>query len=368
MLHLCVCVCVSWPMAKTPLCAHMFWSTAATGSPDITMPDYAVQGVTSAMSAFPGGVYLAHYGRITNAPDGVCCVDARQFLAEDVKDGLLARGMAIAHIADIVRFLAAADRGGWVVDADTLWLRPAPAGLHFATLWSQKKAQRANADTPDKRGTPFTVPANSGFAQDLKKLAQEKVEKGMQMEPTDATDNKCEGKDWATNIQDTGPLIEKHGYQDYRRPGIWFAPVPFWAMCKMRNIALKNGFGDLDEKRREKLGVLLPSTSEILQESYCVPTSFVFNERNPQHTGKGFDLRATFATPEHNRSILAAVFRKSLEFQGRLPQLEQDRDNRPAVLKKPAKRSSAASPHRPLAVDRKRRTKHPGVRVEEDLL
>lgn len=50
------------------------------------MPDYAVQGLKGAVSAFSGGVYLAHYGRVTNVPDGVQCVDARQFLSEDVKD------------------------------------------------------------------------------------------------------------------------------------------------------------------------------------------------------------------------------------------------------------------------------------------
>ena len=73
-------------IACVQLCAHAFRSTDAEGSPDVTMPDYAVQGLKGAVSAFSGGVYLAHYGRVTNVPDGVQCVDARQFLSEDVKD------------------------------------------------------------------------------------------------------------------------------------------------------------------------------------------------------------------------------------------------------------------------------------------
>lgn len=267
--------------------------------------------------------------------------------------------MDIAHVADIVRFIAAAKKGGWVVDADTLWIRPAPAGLHFATLWSQKKAQGANADTPDKRGTPFTVPSNSGFAADLKKLAQDKVEKFMRTEPTDDIVDHCEGKHWAKNIQDTGQLIKKHGYQDYIRPGNWFAPVPFWAMCRVRNFALKNGFGELEDKERVKLGVLLPSTKEIMQESYCIPTSFVFSGRNIQHADKGFNLEATFTSAKHNKSVLAAVFRKSLDFQGRLlpyPE-EQSLESGRAVRKGSKKRQVAANLTGIATVNVKRRAR-----------
>jgi len=302
-------------MPAVPRSAHMFWSTSAAGASEVELPEYAAQGIRSAVHAFPDGVFVMQYGRITNLPDGAQTVDANEYLSEAKKDALLARGWHIAHVADVVRFIAAARNGGWVVDADTWWLKEAPRGLHFATLWSQKAAQSATASTPDKRGTPFTVPAATPFAADIQKMAEHKIRQGL-LKPVKTKEATCKAKDWAKNIQDLDKLIDKHGYSPFKSPGQWFAPVPFWKMCKIRDVALRNGFGDLPAEGRTKLGVTFPSTQEILDESFCVPSSFVFSERNEAFAAKGRSLQETFESKEHRNSIMSHVLRASKHFCG----------------------------------------------------
>jgi hypothetical protein len=52
--------------------------------------------------------------------------DARTFLNEDDFTKLLEAGVALPVVADFIRCKAAAVHGGWVVDADVLWLKEPP--------------------------------------------------------------------------------------------------------------------------------------------------------------------------------------------------------------------------------------------------
>eukprot|EP00974_Lingulodinium_polyedra_P022737 2196937-Lingulodinium_polyedra.AAC.1 len=47
-------------------------------------------------------------------------------MPRDQLDGLLARGLSIRAVADFFRMRACAETGGWIIDGDTIWLRPVP--------------------------------------------------------------------------------------------------------------------------------------------------------------------------------------------------------------------------------------------------
>ena len=92
---------------------------------------------------------------------------------------------AIAQVSDCVRLLAVTRFGGWVTDADNVWLRPPPLGdYHFATLPMKRTGGRANQRLPTTAawgrqpsrewdgkghsGTPMHFPSlPSKFAQDV---------------------------------------------------------------------------------------------------------------------------------------------------------------------------------------------------------
>ena len=85
------------------------------------------EGMHSAIIAGKLRVLLWTYGqRFNNAPSGVLYRDANQWLPWQAAKPLLNRGWPCALLADFVRWRAAHAEGGWVVDGDTLWLRPAP--------------------------------------------------------------------------------------------------------------------------------------------------------------------------------------------------------------------------------------------------
>ena len=118
------------------LIAHAFWSANKEGkTPEL--PIYTKLGLESAVSQFDR-VYLWQFEDVPNAPDGVIKRDASILLSIDERNALMTKHVTIAHVSDVVRFLAAAMEGGWVIDADNIWLRRPPSGFVFTTLWAKR--------------------------------------------------------------------------------------------------------------------------------------------------------------------------------------------------------------------------------------
>ena len=54
------------------------------------------------------------------------------------------RGVPVSHISDVVRFTAAAEEGGVVLDCDLWWIREAPRSPFVATLYEKAEGGRSN--------------------------------------------------------------------------------------------------------------------------------------------------------------------------------------------------------------------------------
>ena len=132
-------------------------------------------------------VMLWSYGKVRNAPAGCEPRNANDLVpCEKAKTLVNWYGhKAIAQVSDCVRLLAVTRFGGWVTDADNVWLRPPPLGdYHFATLPMKRTGGRANQRLPTTAawgrqpsrewdgkghsGTPMHFPSlPSKFAQDV---------------------------------------------------------------------------------------------------------------------------------------------------------------------------------------------------------
>ena len=111
--------------------AAMFW----TGPPTkgrfpvaSTLPAYFQSGLWSALTKAFLKVELFTYSKeLRGVPEheSLTVVGAQELLEETTALSWLTCGAAIQHIADVIRLLAVDTRGGgWMLDGDTLWLRP----------------------------------------------------------------------------------------------------------------------------------------------------------------------------------------------------------------------------------------------------
>ena len=130
---------------------------------------------------------LWSYGTVKNAPKGCEPRNAADLVPIDKAKEIveLCGHQAIAQVSDCVRLRAVARFGGWVTDADNVWLRPPPLGeYHFATLAMRRTGGRAMArlsttgawgEQPSREwdgrgyiGTPMHFPSlPSKFARDV---------------------------------------------------------------------------------------------------------------------------------------------------------------------------------------------------------
>lgn len=278
-----------------PRVAHTFWAARkSTLSP--RLPNYAMEGLRTAIVHFDK-VVLWQYEDVPDAPEGVEKRDAATLLPTVVKDELMVKNVTVAHIADVVRFRAAARYGGWVVDADTLWLRAPPSSIIFATLWSKRKGLHAKRSQEWKAlknafakedwdggdtdmATPFSVSPTSAFAKDLLETVESVVTKCLKGPVWSDPPTKCQ---WMILMKVLAPLVVKHNLGDCVRPPIEYGVSPYWKSHVEK--ILEPGFFDAQSNCREIYGVTFPSTDEILRRAYCVPTSFALAERRNKHLG-----------------------------------------------------------------------------------
>jgi hypothetical protein len=132
---------------------HAFWA----GSPldaEVTLPGYGQVGALSCVRLAGMALTLWTYGIVHGIPEGVKVRQASDLLPLDDAKALMAKGLRIQHLSDIVRFrgIAESGHGGWFVDVDTIWLRPclrsrSGSGHVFASLRS----------TPDSLPFPGTT-------------------------------------------------------------------------------------------------------------------------------------------------------------------------------------------------------------------
>ena len=158
--------------------------------PGVSLRADALLGTESAAKYFDV-VILWCFRTVLNAPAGVVQRDAAELLCVEDRDAILESNATIAHVSDVVRFLAAARFGGWVVDCDCIWLRTPPADRTvFATLVAKKTSNMApkleeesrafaKACMPDGRGltnTPFALVPGTPAALAIERLVAEFVE------------------------------------------------------------------------------------------------------------------------------------------------------------------------------------------------
>lgn len=289
-------------MAAAPSVAHAFWHDDGEGGPEL--PRYAAAGLESAGLMFSLVVLWAYAPRVEGAGD-VFIADADALLPRADRDALRAAGAPFAHVADVVRFRAAARLGGWVIDADNFWLRSPPVGRFvFSTVWAKATgsvAPRSEAsrvmfaafakENWDGRGlinTPFCVVAETPFAAELDALCE----------------RFCVGKQpraWNIFMHGVRDLVLAADLGAHVRPPLEYGAAPFWG--GQRGALLEDGFFDGPAAARTKFGVTFPTTDEILERAYCVPTSFALGGKAGVHSA--IDPRA-FAR-EHPTSLLGRV-------------------------------------------------------------
>ncbi len=176
--------------------AYAFWYNLDPNRADLPGP--CVAGLTSATRWC--NVKLLCYKHLS-APEEVELVSAEEFLPKSRMLELLEQEVPIAQLADLVRLkaLLAGGVGGWIIDADTFWVRPPeepefpwhePAWGHvFASLRAapcgrtelevfQHWTVNFLKEPMDKLylGTPFFFPAQSLLLQDIVAALQPSLE------------------------------------------------------------------------------------------------------------------------------------------------------------------------------------------------
>ena len=277
----------------TPTVAHAFWGKAAGCT--AALPSYALLGLESAVAKFDT-VYLWQYDDVPNAPAGAVKRDAANLLSAVERDALLAKHVTIAHVSNVVRFRAAALEGGWVIDADNIWLFAPPTGFVFSTLWAKRTGGVAPSsakwqamaqafakdgwDGGDSINTPFSVLPKTAFAADLLSLVDAFVTKQTHGSPWLQPPSTSQWNFFMWGVRD---LIVKHGLGVHVRPPIEYGVSPYWH--GFTDTILRDGFFDQPSPQRLKFGVQLPSTTEIFSEAVCVPSSFILADRNGKYAG-----------------------------------------------------------------------------------
>ena len=299
------------PVSRTPTVAHAFWGKA-TGC-TAALPSYALLGLESAVAKFDT-VYLWQYDDVPNAPAGAVKRNAANLLSAVERDALLAKHVTIAHVSDVVRFRAAALEGGWVIDADNLWLCAPPTGFVFSTRWAKRTGGVAPSsakwqamakafakdgwDGGDSINTPFSVLPKTAFAADLLSLVDAFVTRQAHGSPWSQPPSTSQWNFFMWGVRD---LIVKHGLGVHVRPPIEYGVSPYWH--GFTDTILRDGFFDQPSTQRLKFGVQLPSTTEIFSEVVCVPSSFVLADRNGKYAG--LDVHAY--AKAHPKSLLGRL-------------------------------------------------------------
>ena len=240
--------------------AYAFWHNLDPCRANL--PDICVAGLISATQwCIPGGVKLLCYDKLC-VPDKVEIVSAEAFLPRSRMQSLLDQGVHIALIADLVRLMALQEGGvgGWLIDADTLWLRApemekfpwnAPAWGHvFASMQAHPGRRSALQnfqfwtveflkEPMDMLylATPFYFPAKSILLQEI----VHELQVAMQHQHIDSwTENAAAGSSIGDmtygRIMDTvRGLIRKHGLEGAIQSPKIFSPLGYgtWKRDKL---------------------------------------------------------------------------------------------------------------------------------------
>ena len=244
--------------------------------------------------------------------------DAAAMLSVQDRDAILESNVTVAHVSDVVRFRAAALLGGWVVDCDCIWLRTPPADRTvFATLFAKKTSNmapkleeesRAFAKDcmPDGRGltnTPIALVPGTAAALAIEKLVDEFVEERRGGAPWAVPPTT---KEWNVLMHGIKKLVLELGLGGCVRAPIEYGAALSWG--GFQDTLMRDHYFD---EPVTKFGVRLPSAAEILDQAYCVPTSFVLAAHGARKNAKwiGCDVRAYALA--HPSSLFGRVVARS---------------------------------------------------------
>jgi len=296
----------------TTATAHAFWAHRVCGETP-HLPEYGVVGLLSASQQFDT-VYLWQYETVNNVPEHVVIRDASELLPIEIRNELMgAKNMNVAHLSDIVRFLAAARHGGWVIDVDNWWLRPPPTGFCFSTLPVKRAGALAprNALALDMRrrfqkgvwdgagtiNTPFSVVKNTPFASSLVELCRAVIQKAQR--GYFVGKNTFGKSRWLVLMWGLRDLVLKHNMGNFVRPPIEYGPVPYWGGYPKHMVREDGVFNQTNVEKRTRFGTVIPHVDEIMEKSICVPTSFTFGTSTEvwkNLTPESMDIRAIAGT------------------------------------------------------------------------
>lgn len=281
--------------------AHVFWGHPTVKEADTpVLPENCVVGLQSAVRHF-STVCLWQYEDVANAPNGVVKCDAKTLLPSEERRVLMQdKNIPILHISDIVRFRAAATHGGWVVDCDCVWLRAPPSsGFVFSTAWAKRTGGMApRGATAAKQqalfrkegwdgsgviNTPFrVVRGETSFLLDAVETTVQKIHRRKAWKVPATT------QQYNTFMHMIRDVVVSHDLGSFVRPPIEYNVCPFW---RGMTSYIVTEFFDRPPEQRVKYGVQLPSTQEILDTAYCIPTSFYFSCHSRTYTAHSTTMR-----------------------------------------------------------------------------
>ena len=310
-----------------PQLAHLFWMDK-DGNPEQTLPSYAAVGVLSASQHFDHVYVYTYATKFHNLPkkSNIEVRDANRFLSRDEYDYLKnKKNIPIPLLSDLVRFRAAAEFGGWVVDMDTIWIRK--PGIHtcVATLWAKGGNSNMAPTLPHARewakdgwdgrgyvGTPFNInkAETPGFGVAIEQMCATNYNIMMNGEAfRKPTPTKTQSFLFMRGIR---TAMEQNHLQSTIVSPLYYAAVPFW-YPQCRYLVL-DGWFERPDDQRVVYGVQLPSLNEILTHAFCVPTSFTLGPNNNVANRlelAGMDVMASAKT--HPSSLLASLVQIVIE-------------------------------------------------------
>ena len=279
--------------AYAPRVAHVFWHNC---NPDlVSLPSLELAGICSAAKVF-NTVVLWGWNKPNNLPDAVVFMNAENHLPHLLAVHMMtANHVPVQHIADVVRIRAAVHHGGWVVDCDTLWLKPPPSIITISTVWQKLKGSRIPPKDPawtskckDKSkatkcgwdgyglvNTPFSMQAGQighSFTRSLRQVTDDFVaDYGL-------TNNQFSvDRSWNVIMHKVKDAVAEHEMHEYVRPPIEFGVSPYWPPHDLHILQEPCG-NNIFMGKVEKHGITFPDYHEIMQRAFCVPTSFTFRK------------------------------------------------------------------------------------------
>ena len=225
--------------------AFAFWYDKS-GADHAELPKVCSDGLASAAHKGDFEVHLLSYQLIRNVPAGVCRINCEEHMPKSRFLSLLAVGLPIPLCADYIRLKALSSYTGWLIDCDTLWLRPptfdldGPSYGHvFGSMEAGHCAFREGPSLAWRRwslqylrqpgdklfiATPFRLPSSSPMLNDMVSWFANLFDQVVLTAPTPI----AAPLEYNLGMKKYFELVQQWGLEDACRGPLEFSPVPRW--------------------------------------------------------------------------------------------------------------------------------------------